>query len=323
MTYGIEPGTGPALLLGWLARPYDPVEVTAALLGLSPRVSRQLMGTLVATSQEAEDLLEAMPTIVRSLAIATTDRPQRCYAEIRGPVLWSETMAARGASAGDPGLFVCASPTRAYDTEENRVLRAALHAVQVAGRQAELGPDGSHSAIIRRARHNGQRAARLLDHQTLAQVPTTRPTGRELRRTRAGSRRHTYRPALTMLARVAEPLAPSHLSAFAGERTRAQLDLLAAVLARLAEVTGMPAVVRCESGDLVGGPVSFHHPAHQGPPGPWDGVRIRNLLVDVPDPLGADPRPARAALEERAAGAQTELVLDAEDVGRAVARALG
>ena len=111
--YGVEPGTGLTVLLQWLARPYDPEKVTSALLGLPSRTTRQMIGAVLATSEEAEDLLAAMPTIVRSMAIATTDRAERCFGEIRGPVLWGETMSARSSSAGDPGLFVCATTTKA------------------------------------------------------------------------------------------------------------------------------------------------------------------------------------------------------------------
>ncbi len=73
------------------------------------------------------------------MAIATTDKPERCYGELRGPVLWSETMSARSASAGDPGMFVCATTTKAYDTDENRVLKAALDVIRRAGADADHG----------------------------------------------------------------------------------------------------------------------------------------------------------------------------------------
>ena len=139
-------------VLSRLGRPYDPVRVVAALLGLPARVARQVIGASVATSPEAEALLEAMPHIVRSLAIATTDRPERCYGELRGPVLWSETMGARSASAGDPGLFVCSTTTKAFDTDENRVLKAALAAIRRAGADADHGPESQHPELIKRAR---------------------------------------------------------------------------------------------------------------------------------------------------------------------------
>ena len=41
-------------------------------------------------------------------------------------MLWSETASARASSFGDGGLFVCTTPSQAYDTDENRVLVPAL-----------------------------------------------------------------------------------------------------------------------------------------------------------------------------------------------------
>jgi hypothetical protein len=316
--YGVEPGTGLALLLDRLARPYDPERVTSALLGLPNRVSRQLVGTVLATSDEAEDLLDAMPTIVRSMAIATTDRPERCMGELRGPVLWAETMSARSASAGDPGLFVCATTTKAYDTDENRVLKAALHAVHRAAHQADHGVDNKANEVLRRARHNGQSAARLLEHQTLAQVPVVRPTGRALRRTRAGSRRHTYHPALALLRRAAEPMRVAHLNAFADERTRAQHDLFAATLQRWEEVTGTTVALRSDRGALTGGPLTYHHPARRDDHDHVDGITIGGILLDVPTPLHDDPTRARALLALRAEGRRTVLAMSHTDVVLAV-----
>ena len=321
--YGVEPGTGLAVAMPWLARPYDPERVASALLGVTQRISRQLVGAVLASSDEAEELLGAMPTIVRSLAIATTDRPERCHGELRGPVLWAETMSARSASAGDPGLFVCATTTKAYDTDENRVLKAALAAVRRAGRNAELGMAGFGDDVVKRARHNGQHAARLLDHQTLAQVPVVRPSGRSLRRTRAGSRRHTYRPALALLHRAGEPLGPDHLTAIADDRTRAQHDLLAATLQHLHHVLGDRPLLRCDQGGLTAGPLSYRHPARRGSTGHDDGIIIDGVLLDVPDPLQSDPDRARALLDQRAGRRRAVLAMRPEDVARAVTLALG
>jgi hypothetical protein len=320
--YGVEPGTGLALVFDRLARPYDPEKVTAALLGLSARVARQLVGAVLATSEEAEDLLDAMPTIVRSMAIATTDRPERCMGELRGPVLWAETMSARSASAGDPGLFVCATTTKAYDTDENRVLKAALHAVQRAARHAEHGMDRHADDVLKRARHNGQHATRLLEHQTLTQVPVVRPTARALRRTRAGSRRHTYRPALALLRRAAEPMVADHLNAYADARTRAQHDLLAATIERIEARQGTRMVLRTDRGGVAGGPLTYHHP-NRGEGGGVEGItidsRFLDVLLDVPpvDPV-IELDAARAALEARADGRRTVLATGPADVAEAV-----
>ena len=254
---------------------------------------------MLATSDEAEDLLDAMPTIVRSMAIATTDQPERCVGEIRGPVLWGETMSARSASAGDPGLFVCATTTKAYDTDENRVLKAALAAIHRAGRNAEHGMDGHADDVVKRARHNGQHAGRLLEHQTLAQVPVVRPTGRALRRTRAGSRRHTYRPALALLRRAAEPMqAPPPHARSPTSGPPAQHDLLAATLQHLEDVTGTSPVLRSDHGGLPPVRSRSTTPAARRPDH-VDGITIGDVLLDVPDPLrdpsGASARRERAA----------------------------
>ena len=319
--YGVEPGRGLSVLIDWLARPYDPERVTSALLGIPSRVARQLVGAVLATSDEAEHLLHAMPTIVRSMAIATTDTPERCVGEIRGPVLWGETMSARSASAGDPGLFVCATTTKAYDTDENRVLKAALAAVHRAGRHAEH-IEGYSDELVKRARHNGQHAGRLLEHQTLSQVPVVRPNGRMLRRTRAGSRRHTYHPALSLLRRAGEPMPAQFLGAFADARTTAQHDLLAATLHQVEDVTGTSPVLRSDHGGLAAGPLRYHHPDRRGDAGQVDGITIGDVLLDVPDPLDADPAAARAALAARAGGRRAVLALSADDVEAAVSLGL-
>lgn len=274
MSAVVDPGTGTEAVLARLHRPYEPTRVVSALLGLPLRTARQLVGTVLATSDEAEDLLDEMPHIVRSMAIATTDRPERCYGELRGPVLWSETMSARSASAGDPGLFVCSTTTKAYDTDENRVLKAALSAIYTAGKVATHGVDTHDDDLLRRARHNEQRARHLLEHRTLSSVPVTRITGRALRRTRAGSRRATYRPALALLARAAEPLRAVHVEAYATPATLADHDLLAAALRALDARTLEVAPLRTSHGTLAAGPIVYDH---------LGGVTIGGSLITSPD----------------------------------------
>jgi len=275
--------TSTEVLLDRLARPYDPTRVVSALLGLTLRGARSLVGSVLACSEEAEALLDAMPHIVRSMAIATTDRPTRCYGELRGPVLWSETMSARSASAGDPGLYVCATTTKAYDTDENRVLKAALDLVRRAGRDADLAHAVGGEEVVRRAHHNGHRAARMLEHQTLSSVPVTRLTGRALRRTRAGSRRTTYRPALTLLRRAAEPVRAEHLAPFLDADTRRLHDLLVEVLDATEAVTGAARPLRGAHGGVAAGPVRFHHPSRT------DAERIDGISVaGVPVRAAAD-----------------------------------
>jgi hypothetical protein len=279
----VAPGTGTAAVLARLTKPYEPARLAAALLGLPQRASRQLVGAVLATSDEAEDLLEAMPRIVRSMAIATTDRPERCFGELRGPVLWSETMSARAASAGDPGLFVCSTTAKAYDTDENRVLKAALATIERAGRDATHGGDVHGDVVLRRARANEHRARHVLEHQTLSAVPITRVSGRSMRRTRAGSRRNTYQPAVAMLQRAHEPLRADHVLAHATEAIVTDHDLLATALAALDSRTDKRVPLRTSHETLVAGPISYDH---------LGGVTIGGVLITAPDDI--DPALDRA-----------------------------
>lgn len=255
----IESDAGTAWVIARLLRPYDPARVAAGLLGLPLGAGRQLVGGVLATSDEAEDLLEAIPRIFRSMAVSTTDRPERCHGELRGPVLWSETMSARSASAGDPGLFMCATTSRAYDTVENRVLKAALVAIESAGRDAQFGTALAGEPVVRRARHNQARARRYLEHQTISGVPLSRITGRDMRRTRAGHRRHTYDPAIAMMIRLREPLRAPHLEAYAPRALARQHDLLAATLHALDDRTDERLPLRCDGEGLVCGPLRYSH----------------------------------------------------------------
>jgi hypothetical protein len=244
-------------VLGRLARPYDPVRAVAALLGLPEPAVRRLVGAILATSDEAEDLLDAMPRLMRSLAIAHSDTPVRCAGEIRGPVLWSETIGARAAAAGDAGIVVCAAPERAFDTPENRVLVDALAHIAAAGRAAETPPEPDDE-LVARARHNAHRARRHLDHRALAAIDR-RPDRRSLLRTRTGNKRATYAPALAVLARAEAPLHDDQLAALADGATAELLDLLGAVL-DAAATAGSELRLRVRDHTLVAGPLRYAHP---------------------------------------------------------------
>ena len=236
------------------------------------------MGTVLATSEEATALLDALPRTLRALAIASTDRPERLHGELRGPVLWSETMSARSASAGDPGLFVCSTTSRAYDTEENRVLKAALHRIERAGIDATYGLDDHGDGRVQHARHNGHQARRFLGHRTLTGVPLVRVTGRALRRTRAGRRAGTYAPALALLSRAADPLRAEHLRAYLTRSIAADHDLLGATLEALDGRTGGLSYLRIADGALHAGPVRYRH---------HEGVTVGGVLITAADDIDA------------------------------------
>jgi hypothetical protein len=178
-------------------------------------------------------------------------------------------------------VFVCATPAKAYDTDENRVLVAALLALRKAGHDVEsIEADRYDDEMLRRARHNGGRAVRYLEHRTLASVSKGRPTGRALRRTRAGTRRATYRAALDMLDRARDPIDVAELEGFCDAHTAAQLRLVAALAIGL-EASGVPVgPFRAVEGALEAGPLVFRHPQRRGGLGGADGVSLAGTLID-------------------------------------------
>jgi len=261
-----------------LERPFDPAGAVEALTGLHRTAARQFVGAGLATSREADHLLDHMHEIVRSLAVATTSNPTRTEGDIRGPVLWSETLAARAASPGAGNVFICASPMRAYDTDENHVLVHALAAIRDAAKAAD--PTGhSHGGddVIRRARYNGTRAIRALDHRTLASVHHRRPTARAMQKARAGSRARNYRAAVAVIERGADPVDPSAVMERCDEPTRRHHELFLAVAARVGGQT-----IRVVDGTLRAGPLRLV-PVHRAESGMPAGIVLGGLGVEVPD----------------------------------------
>ncbi len=190
-----------------LSKPFDVVRTVSALVGLPQAEVAQAVGSDIANSFEAEALMLAMPHTLRSLATSLQTQTERCVGSIRGPVLWSETMSARASSFGDEGLFVCKTPSRAYDIDENRVLVAALNAVREAAQAAEHNNQHAlDDPVIRAARRRGLEANRYLEHPSLASVTRERPKPRAMKRTRSGKHRKSYQPAIAMLDRAANPL---------------------------------------------------------------------------------------------------------------------
>jgi hypothetical protein len=308
-----------------LSRPFDVARTVAALTGLPIRDVGRMVATEIATSTQAEGLLEAMPSTLRSLATSLHSQTERCTGTLRGPVMWSETMSARASSFGDEGLFICQTPSRAYDIDENRVLVAALVSIRDAAHVAEQDDEYAlEDPVVRAARRNGLDAGRFLEHPSLARVARERPTPRALKRTRSGKHRKSYEPALLMLERSANPLAVETVRGWCDERTRAQHAVLIGLIARL-ELRGGTRLppFRVERGALFSGPVQYYHGHRLGDRVHLSGIVIGQLLVDVPERLH-DPqrRRAEANLAARSGGRRTMVVINEADLDRAVDRAI-
>ena len=326
---GSDPTTdeADALVEIWnrLSRPFDAARTVAALTGLPIHDVGRMVGTDIATSPQADALLAAMPKTVRSLATSLQSQTERCIGQLRGPVLWSETMSARASSFGDEGLFVCQTPSRAYDIDENRVLVAALASIREASQMAEQEDEHAlEDPSVRAARRNGNDAARFLDHPSLASVTRERPKPRAIKRTRSGKHKRSYEPALMMLERAANPLSVDTVRGWCDERTRAQHAVLIGLMTRLERHGGtrLPPF-RVERGALFSGPVQYYHARRLGDRKALSGIVIGQLLVDVPERLH-DPhrRRAEASLAARGGGRRTMVVMTETDLDAAVQRAI-
>lgn len=315
---GLEPT---AELWRRLARPFDLGGTVDALLGLSPDVVEQLAGVLLATCDEAERLIGGMPKTLRNLKTAIGSNTERCYGALRGPVQWSETFAAQASSYGSRDVYVCSSPRRDYDIDENRVLVGALRAVANAGSHIDKVEEDSYEDDgLRRARHNARIARRYLDHRSLEGVRLDGlPTRRALKRTRGGKHVSSYRAALEMLERVSEPLSLEELAPYCDRRTRVQHGVLLGIIDEL-EARGLRVPsLRAESGSLFAGPVEYIHPRRRGDRSRVHGILIGNVLVDVPERLKHRDRvQALAELEARAQGRRVVTVTDVDDIAVAV-----
>jgi len=267
-----------------LIPPFDAAEAIDTLAGPAPGVAKQIVGGVVASSDEAARLLADMPQAIRSLAISTTVRAERCLGQVRGPILWSETVAAQASAAGDQGILVCALPEKAYDTPQNQVLVAALAAVLHGARAVETGTGRVLSDdLVHAARHNGSRAGHYLDHRALAGIEARTPSGRAMLRTRVGNRRRTYQKAVALLGRASEPLDPATSEELLGPlldwRTMAEHRVMAGLLWR-AEARGHePIRLSVSRGTVAGGPLRYRHfrrtSTDQGPAGIFVGpVRV-------------------------------------------------
>jgi hypothetical protein len=307
-----------------LHRPFDTPEVVDAMFGLPEDTIDQMIGSRVATGDAAERLLARMPVISRALATDVVKRPERCHGELRGPVLWGETMAARGASAAAPDVFVCAVPRRHYDTNENRVLVAALVAIRDAGRKADLlPPEAYDDDTLRLARSNGHKATRWLHSPHLVSVVRTRPTSRELRRVSSGSRKGTYTPALRLLQEAMEPLAIEDLLPYCDRQTKAHHRIFVGLTDRLEARGVLVPHVRARDGVLRAGPVEYRHQRVRGANDSAYGVTLHGVLVDVvPNGPMMRREVAEQLLAQRAGGRLAVVVANEADLDHAVEVAL-
>lgn len=314
-----------ALDLIWrrLNRPFNLEHAVPALTGFPASDVAHLVALHLAVSAEAEVLLDATPTLLRTLSSSTTTEPSRGRGDIRGPVMWSETLTARANTFGADDVFVCATPRRDHDISENRVLVAALVAVARAER-ALTSPAVRYFDETRRERieRNAATAKGFLRHKHLSSVRRATVGSRELHKVSSGRRASHYSSAIALLRRRVEPLRGSELHTLCDARTIAQHHALVLVMASLQRRGLVVPQFRAVSGELVAGRLRYRNwrtPTSSGN----HGILLDQVLIDAPDTASAAARSeALADLERRAGGRIYCLVSSMEEAELAVDLAL-
>jgi len=249
-----------------LARPVDAQAGLGALFGLEPGPAALAVAVGLAGAPETERLLADLHDLSRGLATRVATVHERCAGEIRGPILWSETNAARASSNGATDVFVCEISRRVTDTAENRIVVAGLLAVVRAGLAVEASDD--LPAALRDERDRvvaaGREAETWLVSPAFAAVDRARPGSRDLHRARNGQRRSRYGTALALFQRVAQPVTPALIDRLLDPATAAEHAALLATIANEPSARGGPIVL--VDGEARIGPIRYRHGTRPGPP---------------------------------------------------------
>jgi len=275
-----------------LARPYDSAEVAEVLLGIPADVVGELADSIIATGPEAGILLDGLPSLMRRLNMGSNNHVERSASGVRGPILWSETVAAQSSSLGHSGVYVCSIAGRDYDIPENRVLVDALKTVVASGERlmGTFGKEPTHDPVVMRARHNTEVASRYLGHRALAQVGTGVLRHRRSRRSLAAGRHGSgYRPAVALLERAEEPFESEDLSPYCSRVTRTHHELLVAAIEALESCGQSVPPLRTEDGAMVIGPFLYIHPLSGRTGSPDMGVLHDDRITVALDPLRSGP----------------------------------
>lgn len=292
-----------ALDLIWrrMNRPFNLVHAVPALTGIPPHEVADLVVLHLAISDEAEALLARVPGMMRTLASTTSTQVERSTGDMRGPIMWGETLNARANTFGADDVFVCAAPVRDHDVSENRVLVSALTLIARANRSlsSSAGRYFTNDAHAR-IEVNAAAARSLIRSRRLADVPATRVDARELHKVMSGRRGRQYATATAMLQRRSEPLRGAELHTLCDARTIAQHHALVLVMAAIQRRGLAVPQFRAHSGELVAGRLRYRNWRNATSAGNH-GVLVGGVLVDTPvDPSSEARNRAMDDLERRA-----------------------
>ncbi len=283
-------GSPMARLWDRIERPLDAPLALATLLGVGLEDAHREVARAALTSASTLALIERLPMLLRSLDQTLTVRLERTSGEVRGPINWAETIAARATSGGAGDAVVCGSPARETDTPLNRTLVSVLERLGQLG--PRLGPESAQgSPRIVRAREVAHIARRTASSKALSPVARGRITTKDRSRARSARAAPRYAEVFDVDARLAEPLDPDGLGGECDPITTRRHELLVAVLEGLERRCGNLPAMSCAGGVATCGPVEFRHHDRPGasPLGP--GVSLAGVMLDVADETGTSSTP--------------------------------
>lgn len=165
--------------------------IAAALLQWPVEDATRLAGIQYLMSGEVDELLMSVPSLLRKLSTSSSREEEWDFERLRGPVLWSRTLALR-ATGGSPQLWVTAPARRDYQTVENRMLVYLLDEIVALGRSsgwADVTVQGSAARIVQNHVAN---AEMWLQSSLLTQIDRAPLSLRDVSRVRNGRSRQRY-----------------------------------------------------------------------------------------------------------------------------------
>lgn len=241
------------------------VAAAAALTGVPRPLLRDAGKVSFTASVECEAILSSMDERIRMLPMQLRTNLERCVHEVRGPVMWSETITARANAFGDEDVFVCSTVQKAYDSPQNHllvwILSEAAHSFKAV--QGPLG-DYMEAGDRRRIQEIAITARKWRLSPRLSAVSQRRPTTRELQSMRTGRHGEEVEPLLSARRRLLQPFSALEVEELTDQRTSLMHTGVLEVFEAVSKATGIEMVVGFSSGALRMGPVSFRHPDSNG-----------------------------------------------------------
>jgi hypothetical protein len=166
--------------------------LTAAALLKWPADDAARLGELqFLLSEQVGRLIDTLPSLLRKLTTSSSREEEWDFERLRGPVLWSRTLALR-AAGGSPHLWVTSPARRDYQTVENRILVYVLDAVVELGRTSGWADQTSPEAPSVLVRQRVASAEFWLQSRLLTQIERIPLSPRDVNRVRAGRANQRY-----------------------------------------------------------------------------------------------------------------------------------